>query len=94
VQVTDANGCTPAISAVVVSEPAAINLSATISNASCFGDCDGAVQINANGCSENISYVIDQPADLVFQSIVTTDAGCIPDQCVGSVQVSASGATK
>lgn len=132
VQVTDANGCAPAISAVVISDPAIISLNATISNASCFGDCDGAVQINAiggtgvlaytwnfgilgdqsgaaqqicqgtysvdvndeNGCSENISYVIDQPENLVFQSIVTTDAGCIPDQCIGTVHVSASGATK
>ncbi len=132
VQVTDANGCAPAISAAVILEPAEINLSAAISNASCFGECDGAVQINANGgtgvlsytwnsgisgdqsgaaqqicqgtynvdvtdengCSENFAYMIDEPTNFIFQSIVTTDAGCIPDQCIGTVQANAIGATK
>ena len=132
VQVTDANGCSPALSATNLVEPAAITFNPMITDASCFGECDGEIQINANGgtgaltyqwnfgvsgnqsgaaqqicqgtynvdvndingCSENLSYLIDQPENLIFQSIVTTDEGCIPTQCVGSVQVSATGATK
>jgi hypothetical protein len=49
VQVTDANGCTPALSAVSITEPADITLSATISDVSCFGECDCSFQINENG---------------------------------------------
>ena len=62
------------------------------------GLCTGtyAVQVtDANGCVPALSAsVLSEPADIIFQSIVTTDAGCIPNQCIGSVQASALGATK
>lgn len=60
----------------------------------CSGDY--GVQItDANGCTPALSAAsLIEPANIAFQSIVTTDAGCLLEQCDGSVQASAIGATK
>jgi len=46
--VTDANGCTETISETV-SEPSALNLSAAITNVSCFGLSDGMLSLTKTG---------------------------------------------
>ncbi|MCH2225493.1 MAG: gliding motility-associated C-terminal domain-containing protein [Crocinitomicaceae bacterium] len=130
VNITDASGVCAINEVVQLIEPAQLILSATTTDASCFGICDGAVEINAingtspytytwnfgvngdqsgnatgicygtytmdvtdyNGCVESVVYNINQPEDIIFQSIITNNAGCEDGSCEGSIEVSAIGA--
>jgi gliding motility-associated-like protein len=58
VTVTDANGCTTAVSGIAVDQPAAsLNGSASsTSNVSCFGGNNGGINLNVNGGTVPYSY--------------------------------------
>ncbi len=55
VTVTDANNCTHTAT-VAVTQPAAMTLSATPANATCFGVCNGSASATANGGSTPYTY--------------------------------------
>ena len=48
VDVTDANGCM-IFQTVVITEPPALNITATVTNVSCFGMCDGSASVSVAG---------------------------------------------
>ncbi len=48
VDVTDANGCM-IFQTVVITEPPALNITATVTNVSCFGMCDGSTSVSVAG---------------------------------------------
>ncbi len=55
ITVTDQTNCTKTIS-VTITEPAAINVSATTTGASCFGLSNGSITATANGGTPSYSY--------------------------------------
>ncbi|MCI4671480.1 MAG: T9SS type A sorting domain-containing protein [Bacteroidia bacterium] len=55
VVVTDANGCT-SFSSVTITEPDAVNGTATSTDASCFGDTNGSVEAFASGGTPPYTY--------------------------------------
>jgi gliding motility-associated-like protein len=56
VEVTDSNNCI-ARDTVILTEPASITISVdNITNTTCFGDCDGEIQVSANGGSGALVY--------------------------------------
>lgn len=55
--VTDANNCVKVGAAITVGQPAPITSIPTITNASCFGECDGAISINVGGGTPGYSVV-------------------------------------
>jgi len=55
VDVTDANGCM-IFHTVVITEPPALNITATITNVSCFGMCDGSASVSVAGGTPPNSY--------------------------------------
>ncbi|RMG95458.1 MAG: tandem-95 repeat protein, partial [Chloroflexi bacterium] len=86
VTVTDANGCTATlVSAVVIDEPSAIQLTAVASDASCNGSNDGSIDLTVSGGTPPYSYLWSNSAtteDLTGLSagsytVTVTDAnGC------------------
>jgi hypothetical protein len=58
VEVTDANSCTPAISAITaITEPASITVtSITATDITCSGSTNGAIQVQASGGTGALSY--------------------------------------
>ncbi len=60
--------------------------------------CSGSYALevtDANGCTPALATaILVDPQEIIFESIVKTDAGCVPDLCSGSVQAYAIGATK
>ncbi|MBK7148292.1 MAG: gliding motility-associated C-terminal domain-containing protein [Bacteroidetes bacterium] len=54
-QIIDSNGCV-IFDSVAITEPAPITLSGTITNALCFGDSTGAIDINVAGGAGNYGY--------------------------------------
>ena len=54
--VTDANGCVATSSSFVVTEPSALNVSSTVTDASTFGGSDGSVNITVSGGTANYTY--------------------------------------
>ncbi|HIL66835.1 MAG TPA: hypothetical protein EYG43_02980, partial [Flavobacteriales bacterium] len=55
VDVTDANGCM-IFQTVVITEPPALNITATVTNVSCFGMCDGSASVSVAGGTPPYSY--------------------------------------
>ncbi len=55
VTITDANGCADTVSAVVT-EPSAIQLQATVADASCNGANDGDIYVSVSGGSGNYTF--------------------------------------
>jgi trimeric autotransporter adhesin len=54
--VTDANGCVATSSSFVVTEPSALNVSSTVTDASTFGSSDGSVNITVSGGTASYTY--------------------------------------
>lgn len=55
IEVTDANGCTDEVS-VTITQPTPLTYTTTITPASCSGDCDGEIQVNASGGTTPYEY--------------------------------------
>ncbi|HWY11034.1 MAG TPA: gliding motility-associated C-terminal domain-containing protein [Bacteroidia bacterium] len=55
VNVTDASGCLNSSSITFVNPPA-INITSTVTNASCNGNCNGTIKVTASGGTGAISY--------------------------------------
>lgn len=115
--VTSNDGCSDT-ETVTITEPEPLTATATPTDASCFGVCDGQVQVNvnggttpynyawlqgvtgdqnglgtgicagtyqvditdANGCQTDVTYEIDEPANVIITVAVDTNAGCYPHQ--------------
>jgi len=56
VTVTDAAGCSKTIS-TQVAQPTALNLAATVTNVSCFGGANGAINLSVSGGTADYTYV-------------------------------------
>lgn len=65
INVMDVNGCTTNSSALTVTEPSAIAISSSTTNATC-GNSDGAISLTATGGTGSIQYSIDNGS--TFQS--------------------------
>jgi len=83
VTVTDANGCT-ATASVVITEPPALSVAPTGTNASCNLVCDGTAAANASGGTGTYTYAWDDPS---FQTTSTATG-----LCAGSVNVTVTDA--
>ncbi len=55
IQVVDANGCMQAVN-VTITEPAPIAIAPVLTDASCFGICDGSIDLNATGGTAPLSF--------------------------------------
>lgn len=127
VTISDGAGC-DSIATFVVNEPIPIQLIPTLSDASCFGVCDGSINVavsggaggysfnwsptpangnglslasglcageyvltvaDANGCSTIDTFSIDQPDEIVQDSVDVVNATC--GICDGSIDPSISG---
>ena len=55
VDITDANGCM-IYQTVVITEPPALNITATVTNVSCFGMCDGSSSVSVTGGTPTYNY--------------------------------------
>lgn len=65
----DSQDCTTTSGVIIISEPSApLEVSATVTNVSCFGGNNGAVQINATGGTGVIKYAISPQMNQFFDS--------------------------
>ncbi len=78
VEVTDANGCQTTVS-VTLTEPAPLVNAVTVTDASCFGVCDGSVTSSVTGGTTPYTYQWDDPG-------LSTTPG-ITGQCAGTYTV-------
>lgn len=74
VTITDANGC-QAQQTVTINEPAAITISTTAVDASCFGICDGEATAAATGGAGGFTYQWNDPANTATDSVAALCAG-------------------
>jgi hypothetical protein len=72
VTVTDANNCTATISATVT-QPTALNLSISVTNAACFGGSNGAIDLTVTGGTP--AYTYDWGGGLTTQDRIGLTAG-------------------
>ena len=56
--IKDANGCTSSVS-VTITEPAILNLSATVTNPVCFNDKTGKITLSVTGGTSTYNYRVD-----------------------------------
>ena len=74
VEVTDANGCTDVTSGLV-NNPVGLTATATTTDASCNGDCDGSAYVTAVGGTAPFTYLWDDPAGTTIDTVVGLCAG-------------------
>jgi gliding motility-associated-like protein len=74
VEVTDVNGCTD-ITTGTVNNPAGFTASATVTNATCNGVCDGSAYVTIVGGTAPFTYVWDNPTGQVTDTAVGLCAG-------------------
>ncbi len=97
VQITDLNGCVETISDVTISEPNALTVTVSGTDASCNGDCDGTAIATVNGGTPIYDYVwTTLPGGATGQGTDNVDGLCagtydleVTDQngCIGNAQV-------
>jgi hypothetical protein len=71
--IKDANGCTSSVS-VTITEPAALNLSATITKPVCYDDKTGTITLSATGGTTAYSYRVDSSWSMPTSAYVSTAA--------------------
>lgn len=81
VVVTDAAGCVSNAS-VTITEPAPINVAVAITNEICAGDCQGSVDVSANGGSTPYLYSIDNCLTSVGTTLFSGLCAGTYDVCV------------
>lgn len=86
--VVDANGCTETLN-ITITEPAPITVTPVIANASCFGVCDGQIDLAAAGGTAPLSYnwtfnvapansgIANSLCAGTYSAIITDFNGCI-----------------
>jgi len=76
--VTDANGCTFTTPVETVTEPAPLSLTATATDASCFGECDGTATVTITGGTSpfTIDWIDNATATSIGQSTLTATNLC------------------
>jgi len=84
--ITDINGCNSTIEATIT-EPLVLNNIISSSNVTCFGECDGTANVNANGGTAPYSYDWGgvNPNNLCagLYNLATTDAnGCLTSNTI------------
>ncbi|MAR66476.1 MAG: hypothetical protein CL833_04400 [Crocinitomicaceae bacterium] len=72
--VTDANGCTASTS-ITLTEPPLLTASATGTDATCFGFCDGTATVTAGGGTPGYSYSWNDPANQTSSTATGLCAG-------------------
>lgn len=70
--VKDANGCTSSVS-VTITEPAILNLSATVTNPVCFNDKTGKITLSVTGGTSTYDYRVDTTWSNPTSGFVTTN---------------------
>ena len=76
VVVTDASGCTVERTAIVT-EPAALSLTVTGTNMTCFGICDGTATASVSGGTVPYSYLWTDPSVTTLLSVFNLCAGLV-----------------
>ncbi|MFN5415003.1 MAG: hypothetical protein ACK5BM_07320, partial [Bacteroidota bacterium] len=71
--IKDANGCASSVS-VTITEPAALNLSATITKPVCYDDKTGTITLSATGGTTAYSYRVDSSWSMPTSAYVSTAA--------------------
>jgi gliding motility-associated-like protein len=71
--IKDANGCTSSVS-VTITEPAVLNLSATITKPVCYNDKTGTITLSATGGTTAYSYRVDSSWSMPTSVYVSTAA--------------------
>ncbi|NBX65133.1 MAG: hypothetical protein EBT66_09355, partial [Bacteroidetes bacterium] len=71
--VKDANGCTNTVG-VTITEPAVLNLSATIAKPVCYNDKTGTITLSATGGTTAYSYRVDSSWSMPTSAYVSTAA--------------------
>ena len=71
--IKDANGCTSSVS-VTITEPAVLNLSATITKPVCYNDKTGTITLSATGGTTAYSYRVDSSWSMPTSAYVSTAA--------------------
>ena len=71
--IKDANGCTSSVS-VTITEPAALNLSSTITKPVCYDDKTGTITLSATGGTTAYSYRVDSSWSMPTSAYVSTAA--------------------
>jgi len=79
VEVTDANGCISISNIDVVTEPTALSVNTILTDALCFGSCDGTSEALASGGTQPFTYLWD---DALNQTTITASG-----LCAGTYQV-------
>lgn len=92
VTVTDANGCVMLSTAVTITEPAAISLNASATDATCIGCTDGTLSVVATGGTAPYSYLwtpgnytsdeVSNVAAGTYTVTITDDNGCTASETV------------
>ena len=80
--VTDANGCQKIGNPITVTEPSPLSVTSNITNASCFGNCDGTISLNISGGTSG--YTVNWSNG----STGTT----VSDLCAGTISVTVADA--
>ena len=81
VTVTDANGCA-SIDCITITEPSAVTATAVVTNATCFGACDGTATVTGNGGTAISAYTVQWDAAAANQTTATAI-----NLCAGSYNV-------
>jgi gliding motility-associated-like protein len=95
VDVLDGNNCEASVT-FTINQPAVLTLNTNLTDASCFGVCDGVIEITAGGGTSPYIYSVDNgntfstnnvatgicPGNIDISVVVQDDNGCLTNQTV------------